>query len=73
MASEVKARVLALLDRLPDNCTLEDVMYHVYVLRKIQRGEEDVRKGRIRPHRQTMRQMRALVSRLPRIPAPGRR
>lgn len=36
--SEVKDEVGALLQRLPDNCTLEDVQYHLYVIEKVRRG-----------------------------------
>jgi len=34
----VKAEVQELLNRLPDECTLEDVQYHLYVLEKIHQG-----------------------------------
>ena len=36
----VKAEVESLLRKLPDNCTLEDVQYHLYVLEKVRRGLE---------------------------------
>ena len=29
--STVKEEVLALLERLPDNCTLEGVQHHLYI------------------------------------------
>ena len=35
-----KDEVRSLLDRLPDDCTLEDVQYHLYVVEKVQRGIE---------------------------------
>jgi len=35
-----KQDVKALLDQLPDDSTLEDIHYHLYVLEKIQRGEQ---------------------------------
>ena len=38
--SVVKQEVEALLEKLPDDCTFEDVQYHLYVLEKIQRGIE---------------------------------
>lgn len=41
-----KDEVRKLLDTLPDDCTLEDVQYHLYVLEKIQRGLADVEAGR---------------------------
>jgi len=30
--------VRTLLDTLPDECVLEDIQYHLYVVEKIQRG-----------------------------------
>ncbi len=36
--STVKDEVRSLLKRLPDDCTLEDVQYHLYVIEKIRRG-----------------------------------
>ncbi len=42
-----KQEVSKLLKRLPDNCTLEDVQYHLYVLQKIERGLKDAEEGRV--------------------------
>ena len=39
-----KDEVRALLDRLPDDCSLEDVQYHLYVIEKIHRGIERAEK-----------------------------
>jgi hypothetical protein len=36
--STAKDEVQSLLERLPDDCTLEDIQYHLYVIEKIQRG-----------------------------------
>lgn len=33
-----KEEVRALLENLPDECVLEDIQYHLYVVEKIQRG-----------------------------------
>ena len=38
--STTKADVKALLDTLPDDCSLEDVQYHLYVVEKVHRGIE---------------------------------
>jgi predicted transcriptional regulator len=43
---DTKARVRELLDRLPDDCTIEDVQYHLYVLDKIDHGLADIEAGR---------------------------
>ena len=42
-----KQDVANLLTQLPDDATLEDIQYHVYVLEKIQRGRADGAKGRV--------------------------
>ena len=39
---EVKEAVRALLDRLPDDCSVEDVLYHLYVLPAVERDQADV-------------------------------
>ena len=33
-----KEEVRTLLDKLPDECVIEDIQYHLYVVEKIQRG-----------------------------------
>lgn len=38
--STAKEEAMALLDRLPHDCSLEDVQYHLYVVEKIHRGIE---------------------------------
>ena len=35
-----KQDVQAMLQNLPDSCSLEDIQYHLYVLSKVRRGEE---------------------------------
>ncbi len=42
-----KREVSRLLTRLPDNCSLEDIQYHLYVLQKIERGLKDAEEGRV--------------------------
>ena len=39
----VKQEVEQLLNKLPDDCSVEDVQYHLYVLDKVRRGLEDAR------------------------------
>ena len=33
-----KATVRELLDRLPDDCSLDDILYHLYVVQKVGAG-----------------------------------
>ncbi|PYV47605.1 MAG: hypothetical protein DMG92_15980 [Acidobacteria bacterium] len=41
--SKVKQDVERLLNKLPDDCSIEDVQYHLYVVEKARRGLEDAR------------------------------
>ena len=41
--STTKQDIESLLNRLPDNISVEDVQYHLYVLDKVRRGLEDAR------------------------------
>lgn len=53
-----KERVQELLDRLPDDCSLDDVLYHLYVIQAIDRGLADVEGGRTIPHEQVAEELR---------------
>lgn len=41
-----KEEVLRILERLPDDASLEDIQYHLYVRQKIDHGLEDIEAGR---------------------------
>jgi len=58
MRMETKAAVRALLERLPDDCTMDDVLYHLYVLDRIERGLAEADAGRTIPHDQVAEEMR---------------
>jgi predicted transcriptional regulator len=55
---ETKDTVRALLERLPDDCTLENVLYHLYILQEVERGRADVQAGRLLPHEQVADELR---------------
>ncbi len=38
--SSAKEEVEALLNKLPDDCSLEDIQYHLYVIEKVRHGLE---------------------------------
>ena len=42
--STAKEEVKARLDKLPDDCSLEDIQYHLYIMEKIHRGIERAEK-----------------------------
>jgi hypothetical protein len=41
--STAKHEIELLLKKLPDDCSLEDVQYHLYVLEKVRRGLDEAR------------------------------
>lgn len=42
-----KEEVRRILNQLPDDSTLEDIQYHIYVRQKIDRGLKDIEAGSI--------------------------
>ena len=55
---ETKDAVRALLERLPDDCTIEDVLYHLYVLQEVEQGRADIAAGHTIPHSQVADELR---------------
>jgi hypothetical protein len=53
-----KETVRALLDRLPDDCSLDDVLYHLYVVQTVARGDADIEAGRTLSHQQVALELR---------------
>lgn len=52
-----KEAIQKLLERLPDDASLEDVQYQLYILQKIQAGEADLAAGRTVPHDQVVKDL----------------
>lgn len=48
MASPKQA-VLEMIQRLPDDTSLEEIQHHLFVLQKIERGLDDAEAGRVVP------------------------
>ncbi|MBI4480498.1 MAG: hypothetical protein HY651_10795 [Acidobacteria bacterium] len=53
-----KDTVRALLDRLPDDCSLDDVLYHLYVIQAVEQGRSDAAAGRTVPHQNVAEALR---------------
>jgi hypothetical protein len=45
--STVKQQLLEVITALPDDCTMEDFRYRLYIRRKIEEGVEAIDNGRI--------------------------
>jgi len=54
MAEAVKKEVLKMIERMPDDASIEDIMYELYVRAQVEAGLEDIRAGRTVPHDEVM-------------------
>lgn len=43
----IKDDVKQLIDKLPDDCSIEDIQYTLYVHSKIQKGQKDMKEGHL--------------------------
>ncbi len=55
---ETKQAVRELLDKLPDDCTLDDVLYHLYVLQRLSLGRIEAKSEQLIPHEEVERDLR---------------
>ncbi len=52
-----KQEVNRLLGTLTEDCSLEDIQYHLYVLQKIERGLADAGKGNVHTQEEVEKRM----------------
>ncbi len=52
-----KDEVREILEQLPEEASLEDIQYHIYVRQKIQKGMEAAREGRLLSQEEVERRM----------------
>jgi len=45
-----KAEIMEIIDKLPEDCTIEDVQYSLYVHSKIDKGLKDIKEGNVITH-----------------------
>ncbi|HEA70774.1 MAG TPA: hypothetical protein ENI29_03610 [bacterium] len=48
----LKEIVISLIKKLPDDITLDDIIYHLYVKQKLIKAKEDIAQGRTYSHEQ---------------------
>lgn len=56
-----KQEVMELLNNLPDDSTLEEIQYSLYVRQKIERGLRDVDEGRTHTQEEVEKRMKKWV------------
>ncbi|MBM4166419.1 MAG: hypothetical protein FJ218_05830 [Ignavibacteria bacterium] len=42
----IKEQAINVIKTLPENCTMEDIQYHLYVREKVERGIRAIEEGR---------------------------
>jgi predicted transcriptional regulator len=57
-----KEEAIQLIRRLPDDTTLEEIQYHLYVQQKVRRGMQDVEEGRVYSQEEVEKRMKRWVS-----------
>jgi predicted transcriptional regulator len=45
--SHIKEAVIRLVQSLPDDCTVEDIQYHLYIREKVEGGLQAIEEGRV--------------------------
>ncbi len=49
-----KAKIENMLEKLPATIDVESLIYQLYLLEKIEEGENDIREGRVLSHQQAI-------------------
>ena len=52
-----KDEAIRLIQSLPDDCSLEDIQYHLYVRQKVERGIQAAQEGRVVPQDEAERRV----------------
>ncbi|MBC8525807.1 MAG: hypothetical protein H8D22_02885 [Candidatus Cloacimonetes bacterium] len=55
--TETKEKAIKIIQRLPDECTLTDIMAELYFRYKVEQGLQDIDKGRIISHKEGRKRM----------------
>jgi len=58
----LKQNVEQMIRNLPDDSTAEDIQYHLYVLDKIQKGQQDIRDGKGISHEEAKARLSKWIS-----------
>jgi len=56
-AMTTKERARQVIQALPDEATMEDIMYALYLEAKAERGEQEIRQGRGIPHHEARKRL----------------
>lgn len=54
MTSNLKEEIIELIKKLPEDATIDDIMYHLYVKKKILVGLKDIEQSKVLTHEKVM-------------------
>lgn len=58
MTNELKQEVIDLIKKLPDDVTLEDIQYHLFVKQKLEIAQKQIEEGKTRAHKDVIERAR---------------
>lgn len=58
-AHTAKQEALDAIQRLPDNADTEEIMYRLYVLENIRRGQQDAAEGKTQPAEEVLKEIQS--------------
>jgi predicted transcriptional regulator len=57
MAVAIKETVIQLIEKMPDDCTVEDILSELYLKQKVDKGLQDIEEGRVVRHEDVKQRM----------------
>lgn len=61
--AKAKKEAIELIEQLPEDCSFEDIQYHLYVREKVERGLGDLKAGKVLSQREVERRMKKWLRR----------
>ena len=63
MRAVVKEEVIQLIEKMPDDCTAEDILYELYLKQRVAKGLQDIEEGRVVKHEEVKQRLSNLFFR----------
>ena len=57
MRAVVKEETIQLIEMMPDDCTVEDILYELYLKQKVDKGLQEIREGRVMEHEEVQQRI----------------
>jgi predicted transcriptional regulator len=58
----LKEKLHASIDQLPARLSMEDAIYRLYVMQKVERAEVEIAQGKVYTHEEALREIKSWVS-----------